>query len=1588
MRTFFIFLLLQLFSVALAAQDTTTINFYSNNLGETYDRESKAKPLIMQHFYYKNEMQALVYQPNTNLVFFKVKAKKVAVKGQDKPFMYLPSEDFVYTKMDSSVFKYDSRKHCLSYYDRYKVLKYTNEYLLKKKDTATIVSTYYTNKNIHTIKKYKQTLLPIPLLYETNITGSGIEGSIDFSVYGYKPNEYSVNFYNGKPYLKGNVNANNSDNDRYNYYSIQFWDSSGVKLNTENYTNIKTNAPKNTWLSFFDNGKIAKEMYYSSDTLQPNSTIYYTKEKQDITLDYAPLNPKPAYVFAGRQDGNDSEYSRYYTLQNTYNYNEASISTPFFHAFFDTSHKLVNFSYIYTNDIWLKNACPPKPAPIMVGGFVGMYPDGEWLIYDADSVGNKKDLRIKANFKKGILHGQTQVWKAESKAEIADILFENGKIIRTKYKPNEGAAQGEPSPLFDYISFVLAEQDKINARNTPAAQHADYIAQRSDIWQRDTLIFLNETRDYNGENDVYRSLQKMVVTQFTPDENSLMQYTMQQMDNNTLQKTKTNLFFYKKTGLLDSISTIQSINPPYYLFYFDKKKRLFSASNNENRDNKNTTEQPNDSVLIYNTYRDALFKSKYSAQIDSFYYNENYKAIAAENYKKPYKIDFLLPKYLDSVQVWRDPKKRMTANKQHLTDFFCLNTPFYSFTPPDLRLDYNVFSRTTYRYDTLGKADAILRNNEFQPFLKVVDSLMDLMNLPNKNGEYKRHQDYNTYIFHFKNNKKYGWESIYNKTGRLENEIYYHNNKIISEKQHRYNVKSHYEAKIDSFYTETQYDTLTNSITRSYYKNNKKGVLYSINNTWHADSLFWKENPKAVIDISRIYIRDSVGKSHLVLLHKQTGIQHFEQTVFYLSGAVHVQTTSDVYAPITYNNNIDDAQKSTMEYADLNAIDIPNYTQKIVYWDNQMLREQSFGNGNFLCQYDRAGNIELEQLFKDEQSVSYLYPASYHTNNCMLDGLPYQIGKMENGHRVGEWRAYARDTSKTLLYSIMYDAEGCINGQVAVYNQAEHSARIAAVKAGKKQGFERFYKDSVVLKESFFDHNQVTNTKEFDTNKQLISETFYFKNINEAKYKITYHKNTNIPEKVYIKKAIGFIQVGDGNDYLDPYILIDSTFDTKHRLLSANIFYSSNNLSITTKKEKGKFIVKQKIYNSEVFTESEIFEMTSHKKPKKPLKKPQHRIALSDKAQKMLKGFGDNWQHFSFGKTYKNYTWSDISAKTERSETALCAADTHFEIKNKAGETIVFSSDSLICKLITQKKAENTPYNAVILPNEHYTNGYSATYDMDTNEPDITSSCYAAEKYLFLYSKTPIYFSQTFPAALLHPLNSQKPAKVLLSSTYLSLVKTYPLYYGGHNIYDLQTNANKKQVYEACEKLVSRSDELFSCLSAPQYVQQYEIGNTGIELLPLSFYFTNNLIYNPRNLQYQGQNFGWNIVNTYPHHGIKNEAGTMVADTFLRTNAFHLIATEANISFPFLKNKMIREVLLDKNELNFSLNAYEDAEIVAAHNQIISFAAKNKIDLIIKADNKVIYDSKNIQKPNTDSKIDILERIYPDAIYYFRYKLK
>jgi hypothetical protein len=1422
-------------------------------------------------------------------------------------------------------------------------LQKTYTYRFSAKDSCVIVTDYYTNGSVYKKAIYKE-VKSISLLQEGGYNGHNLEDELMVDMRTRLADTVRVYFYNKKMYSQMVADRKLSSPTKPYYSSIELYDSTGKKTLNKVYK-TKEKGYKNTeWQEFYSNGRLKTQMEMPIDSFAFVRTTMYdasTGEVVDLEMKCENWYAPKAYILTAADNMFSQRNMDKYSPSSFYSYRNRIISTPFFSILSDSAGRPMWQYLAPLKAQWSQKACPPSLPFVVEGQMESIAPKGLWRIFAPDTLGNKKQLLMEMFFKNGLLDGNADIFDINGK-KIGHVVYADGQVIST-----DNAAELEPvksveTPKLETsektIPYLLNAQKAIQKRNPIAVQHRAYKAQKTMVWQRDTVLWLNDFVPTAPFIFTKKKIIPLVLTQFTPDENSLMHFFYTEAIDSTKNET-TSIFYRKKTGLMDSISTIISGKDTIYAYNANKKivyKKRYNSDISQ-------IEYPSDSVIIYHYYTKADNNS-HRVTIDSMYYGQDYKAKKYQ-YAQVFEttLDFYSKRLKNLHKTPNIINSYLTTDKKIELSKYDDKNPYFIKQPDPY--PYSVFS-TTKKYIPNAKSLYCFAPTDYTDLM--TNKKFDMAQENRLEGVYTIENHGRIHINRYKNNQLDGWQREMSKYDDGKRDSLYHNSILVE------TIK--WDARDTTKYSRQVIDSVTHQV-KTYTNKNTDAVItmsYFYNNLPNVD--FWKtHSDTTTVVVEETFLLNSDGGKTMLNQVRAAKNDVFYINGWYVSGKKRFFAKANgnpyadrkVYKGTAHNYTEPKAEdynkaeiyynKEEEDYYTKTATSIVLY---LSYWENGKLQTQSAINSAFICEYDSTGVIVKEQLPTDKEGgILYEYPDASVKENCMIEHLPYQIGKMANGHRVGVWQGFRRDNTKTLVYRIAYNSAGEIEGLVEAMNEPKNMAYKMNFENGAYNGLYQIYEKGILHYEKQYVANSLVMEKEYDTNGKLLQ----WNDLRGKTYKKThYYKNTNIPQEIITNSA-------------------DSTFDAAGRLIKARTEIGIYGIT-TERNSNGRYekttIIKGSgecfdtqaeyiwAYTDTITTSPDYIYIDKNS----PLKLPK---LIDKQAQKKLSDFFKTWKSVEFAADIAQRGWSYYEGNTINNNLYTRS----FFLQDKEGNKMFFSSLRNFSVTTQQYKAEKNDYFKPKLLDE-------PLYTLKGCVPDIAhSSTGYGDKIEVSGDFTSAFL---YPRALLRPLHSTNDdARIFIKGKTLTLAKL-PVNYNfpAVDMLYLQTTKDRKTVYKTLKNQKPAEDEILLCHHTAFATQKYEIAQTGIYFIPITMTAANTVFCeNTESINYN-INPTIQISAQYPHHALLDKDGKPTNDDFLSKKAIRLTINSGYLYLPILPDVdiKIQNLLLDKTEINGSFDLpSNDADT----EKITAFFASKQIKLIIK---------KNATGKQEDR-------------YYFQYKL-
>jgi antitoxin component YwqK of YwqJK toxin-antitoxin module len=945
------------------AQENTTELFFAKSLTEPFSKTDKKYPLVMAKQTVGDTVRFRIYNPTTEKLLFTMRCKKIsyrpAAKGRkntptglinsgfipDSSFSYLLKTDKL---NDSTLVQFDASASALSYFNKEKQSVEKCIYTVTKEDTSTTIINYYANGKIQRNCLYKNTLIQLDF-FTKGYYLTFLKQLFQLSTRDGLPHKDAYFYPNGTAYYAFQENNKRRIKAFNDYSEVKMQDSLGKTLPDSLYWDKVARKQIGYWRSFFANGRINTEYYYSTDTLKYNATTTYD-EKTGLLLgrmfDTDNLSSKKAYI--QRENYHFREEPSYYYSESghSYTYSKTTIATPLFSIELDSLGGYTRQNIVASGS-WSKNTCPPKPHFIVAMTMKDGLLEGNCRIYSPDSSENKPILLLDANFKQGLLDGEAVVFNEHQK-KVFHADYENGWVLKTEFSdPNMGGSKLKP--LRAFAQYLIKSQEEINSRNKHDEQHAAYISKQAAFWERDTLLLLQDASEIQTLEDLKKGIVKIAQTQLTPDENSLVHLVYTKEYNGI----KTDLFYYKKTRWLDSV-VVERESYNKSLKINDLRKKI-EYHFTEGICQPEQTIEPNDSVTIRIKYGDSSLTKKISMTVDSFAYPIGYKGLKQRCGAWQMRLHSNLTAYQDSLKAWLPRMIKGASMKgDKWFELYQLETPPFNITET-LETNYPLYVHYEYTFDSLGRVNGRRRGDDYTPLLPdgKPDTTLALLDSIYKNGVYTFHDEEKNYTYRYKNNKQHGWQTETDiKNGFTDSRLYTNNkllNSIVNKPEEHWRV---YEI------IDTTKQTMTTYTQKKGEKETERTVVYET----AIDKNSWKISPDTSFVLREVYNLPDSLPAYLSEQYKIISPFTSLYTFFYPSGAIMEQRRYTVQDTITIERN-------DMIIYDAITTKPSSYTiqpkcteQKINYSENGKINRLSNNFGQFEYSYDDAGKPNIYRL--------------------------------------------------------------------------------------------------------------------------------------------------------------------------------------------------------------------------------------------------------------------------------------------------------------------------------------------------------------------------------------------------------------------------------------------------------------------------------------------------------------------------------------------------------------------------------------------------------------------------------------------------
>jgi antitoxin component YwqK of YwqJK toxin-antitoxin module len=1099
MKHLFFILIGVVYLATAQAQNDNTRYLYGRDLQDIgHDSEL---PMVVKIIYSDTLERTFIYDPQTSKLLTTIRRRKITWLGKADGYAHLcwlPDSSFVYAHSDKQKISFDAPSQTINFWGKMNEKVRTIVFSLPK-DSSVLATLYYKNGKKHSTAVYNMKSSGVGALQDFLYSRVSIFDDFHNILYTNSENQnYTFYYPNGNFYYNKKEWLYNEKTGTHDSTTIVMQDTMGAKI--ENWDN-KTQKQAGKRFSFHLNGQIESIESYFPDGSGFIETTQFEEVNKTATSRSLSCDAGSNGVSYKKGDGNNMFLRETYNMGFNYFYfSNNSLQTPLFTIYTDTLGAYMDITLTATDQKWQKKTCPPTPAPIVEGWAKNIKPNGAVRVYYSDSLGAKKGLATLANFKNGLPDG---IFVAFDKAgdTLASAVYTKGNLGYNKFY--NLYLQTNFAGKYTADSIVKAQR-AIDRRATKnhKIQHDWHTKDARNIWQRDTIIAGNVFSDgynhFKKINTIY-----VVKEQLTPDSNSLVRLTY--WYKNSPETPISTLLYHNTTKQIDSVALCfysdSILHSQYNAFTHAYTTKGYSGTDSDPKHSYTIITMPSDSVRITLESANPSGSEFSLKMVDSFYHTPSFRTFVKNK---------LLPQAFVSTNY--------NAYEKALADYK-KNGKFPDFTCEirvEMPLQNPVYTTTNGREDD---ADGEKKYFFSDPTHERVDVKAMEKNLQNPTPLYQRNGVYYTKMWepfekkNYKNGLLEGEQKSFNPTDSTTVVTYYSKNKFLSDKV--YNSKGRLVG--------ISKKTGKNRLLRQFF--DEKELIWIKEETFFKDTDFsFYEND---IFYSKVYAQDSIKGRYLAFelkkINDKPETNQYKVQSWYASGQPHI-----LYAYfMTYNAVSSFLQKikapKTAEYNTTKYLDdlLGEVSAFALLHENGNLWQQGsrVSRPMTVCEYDKNGKIMREVLPINANGKGYEYPTDDQKESCAWEHLPIQEGKMQNGLRVGAWRAYYRTAAKKLNYTLNYDENGLLDGLVAEYDSTGLPLYGYYYKKGVKQPIYNVYKGKDLIEASFLDGNKTTAHKKWNTN-GVCYESIYQKN--GAQYTINYFPNTNIVETkniVFRKKS-------------------------------------------------------------------------------------------------------------------------------------------------------------------------------------------------------------------------------------------------------------------------------------------------------------------------------------------------------------------------------------------------------------------------------------------------------------------------------------
>jgi hypothetical protein len=902
-------------------------------------------------------------------------------------------------------------------------------------------------------------------------------------------------FYpNGKKYIYLKKVYNDKIHNALNAI-INIWDSQGNPLKGSDYLNIKTQEARGVWYCFDVNGRKVDSTDFSrypNANYKQDNIHKYPSEKDTIIGKMRTIHfyayQKNYIGFAPAADffAKATEKPKFVAVED-YKYQHynlgRSINTPLFTLLYNEKGVLQRANINNNEHSFNIKSCPVEQPFTVEGVYKDSMPEGLFSIYTTDKSGKKADILLQAYFKNGVLSGECIGFRYNGKTAKRDTLyhsfFENGRVKKDKYIDNYTQKNKAKQAIADSTT-ALMEVEKLAHKKGVAEQHALYKAGKSKVWQSDSFtVYSYENSGYNNSTEQIKNIYTIKIVQNDSTPNTKVKVWIR---NTRMKKEAFSVFsFYKKTLDLDSIADIK-IGSSYADMRIDLAKKMVETYSSE----KNRTEIVNDSVIIY---------TDLSTAYDDTDRIRNTKTDTICTY-------CAYPKGI-SNKIKTNMKVRESLAETLLTSFefgknyFNLEDPLFDINievPP-------IKQRTTCLYDANG-GKYECKSNRF-----------DLLYLPNGSIDTTIHKTKDgkwTGLVHLKNQNEEvtaNYDTQGRKHGLSVTEQLNHAGivyNIITETFDRDTLRSFnhfveqggymlFEKKCKDKYCKNY--VFSNYASPLHKKEQQEYDLFVENDTLKMLNVYYYEN-KQRAGLSYTLKAENDTTFSYASWHKNGNMRHKKANIDSRFNSYIPNFRKQLEAPNSRLDYLESFFPHHFEYHDNGKLARQCGMQR---FDNLEEARQLYNNaGEYLrvfCEYYDDGRIKNEVL---TDKIAFSYPSADNEAECAWESLPIQTGKFADGHRVGQWQGFQRNSAKQLLYEINYDEKGILQGKFRIYTP-EGKLHLAAYfdKGYVKDSVIRYAEDGDMV--SKYKNGKITSIDCYskDENAAIaLNRTYFFENGN------------------------------------------------------------------------------------------------------------------------------------------------------------------------------------------------------------------------------------------------------------------------------------------------------------------------------------------------------------------------------------------------------------------------------------------------------------------------------------------------------------